>query len=936
MTESQNGRPRGVFQNLRIVTTVVLFLAFVAFAAVQWVSARWLYEASFGKAERRDALAQARHAQAVANYPRDYLKRMAIDNAMWDEAYNFMLGHNPRHPQSLLAMTDSFRMLRLSAFGFVGIDGKVVYARQFDSARERLLPASPDIVHALQLRGTIGRHYRPGSDVAGYSRVGTNIYAWCAAPIFRTDGSGPSNGWWILLSELDAAFLQNTSQAVSAHATLAIRPLAEGQDVAVQTPLDAQDLRIVLTDDSRLDARFALGMLDDHSELDLVVSIPREVHAAATRASVFLFWIALLFGTALSALALWFIERRLLHPVEAASKDLVKIGRSGDLSSRLAAAPRDDELGKLVDAINRMLTELEGKQDVEIAMLSAIPDALLRVDRAGTVLEVRVPEEVKSGRSWPVPGTELTLGYPAAAAQRMREALQRAFQTRSNQHVEYSLTRSDERLAYFEARIRMINTAQALVLLRDITERKDAESRVSRLAYFDSLTGLPNRAAFMDRLAREVRRARRSARQFGLLFLDLDGFKQINDTMGHDRGDQVLLWAAERLREALRPADALSHLPMVEGKGALARLGGDEFTLLIPDIAGPENLLAVAQRIGATMRRPFSIDGREFLLTTSIGVAIYPDDGLDAQTLLQHADTAMYHAKRSGRDNSQFYSASLTVQAMKRLDLENNLRMALVRNEFQLVYQPIIEAASGRMVCVEALLRWHHPSRGLIAPLEFISLAEENGLIGDIGYWVLQQSCQDLAQWHRLDLPLRVAVNLSPKQFSRADLVATVMKIMAECALPPGALELEITEGAVVENFAKTIATLNEFRKAGVRIALDDFGTGYSSLSYLLQMPIDAIKIDRSFVGRLSDEGMGGSIVQAVLGLGVTLGVSITAEGVETLEQALTLKAMACHHMQGYYFSRPLPAAQIAALARRVWTFLDQATETSKMPAVAD
>jgi len=587
---------------------------------------------------------------------------------------------------------------------------------------------------------------------------------------------------------------------------------------------------------------------------------------------------------------------------------------------RESAHRRKEELKKVLARLHAKAIELQIVDARNAAMLSAMPDTLLRIDAQGVVLEVRVPKEARGGHYWPVQGQAFTQGYPPDAAQRLAAAVQRARQSGADQHVEYSLCQGEEPPSFFEARITMINEGEVLGLLRDITERKQAEARVARLAYFDSLTGLPNRAAFMDRLAREVRRAKRKAGRFGLLFLDLDGFKQINDTMGHNCGDQALLWTADRLRDALRPIDTVSLSPTLPTELSIARLGGDEFTLLITDVSGPEDVLSVAQRIGTVMRQPFAINGREFTLTSSIGVAVYPEDGPDAQTLLKHADTAMYHAKRLGRDNSQMYRAALTEQAVNRLELDTSLRGALGRGEFRLLYQPLIDVASGRMRAVEALIRWEHPLRGLIAPLTFIPLAEENGLISAIGQWVLQRACADLASWRHAGLPLHVAVNLSPKQLNRADLVPTVLQILAENALSPEHLELEITEGAVMENFATTVAALSAFRKHKIRIALDDFGTGYSSLSYLLQMPIDIIKVDRSFIARLSEDELGASIMQAILALAQTLGAGVTAEGVETLQQATTLQAMRCQTMQGYFFSPPVAADQIPELARRQWS----------------
>jgi len=904
----------------------VLVIAFVAFAVGQWVSARLVYDDGFEQAELREGVAQARHAQALVGLPIDYLRRFTIDNAMWDEAYSFMQGGNPRHPANLIPMTDSFRMVHMSAYGFVGVDGHVVYARQFDARREHLVPASADIVRALERGSAIGMHNHAERDTAGFTRIGGVIYSWCSAPVLRSDGTGPAAGWWVLLSELDAAFLDSTSQALGSRIALAVRPMSPGETLAVHVPLDAGDVRIASVDSSHLDVRFPLGMMDDSSALELVITNDRFVHEAAVRASRYLLLTSLLFGALLSALAIRFVERRLLGPVQAASRELVHIGQSGDLSVRLAPAPAQDEIGRLVSVTNDMLAELQRRHDVEIAMLGAIPDALVRIDATGRVLETRIPEEASAGRHWPSVGESFVRNYPAAVARRMTEALQRALDTGVGEHVEYYLEPVNGRSSVFEARITRINAGEVLVLLRDITKRKEVEKRVARLAYFDSLTALPNRTAFLDRLTREVRRASRSGRQFGLLFLDLDGFKHINDTMGHISGDQVLVQTAERLREVLRPADALA-IGATESEQSLARLGGDEFTMLISDVCGPEDVLAVAQRIIVTMRRPFEIDSRSVTLTSSIGIAVYPADGADAQTLLKHADSAMYHAKRQGRDNSQLYSASFTQQAEDRLDLDSGLRGALARDEFHLLYQPVVDLTSGRMVSVEALVRWQHPVRGLIPPSTFIPIAEENGVISVIGTWVLQQACADLALWNRAGLALRVAVNVSPRQFGGPDLVPAVLDAIRHNGLMPEQLELEITEGAVIDNYAATLAALEAFREHGVRIALDDFGTGYSSLSYLRQIPIDIIKVDRSFVGRLGEGGRSQSIVEAILALARALGLSVTAEGVETREQALALQAISCHNAQGYFFSRPVAAEQIARLASSVWRIPDALPE---------
>ena len=320
------------------------------------------------------------------------------------------------------------------------------------------------------------------------------------------------------------------------------------------------------------------------------------------------------------------------------------------------------------------------------------------------------------------------------------------------------------------------------------------------------------------------------------------------------------------------------------------------------------------------------LDGREVVLTASIGIAVYPDDGEDASSLLKHADTAMYHAKDNGRDNCQFYSASLTQRVQHRLNLESNLRHALARNEFSLVYQPQFDLALGRIQSVEALIRWNHPEQGVISPMDFVPLAEENGLIVPIGEWVLRTACTDAARWQQEGHGLRVAVNLSPMQFKDPELVRTVLEILGQTGLAPELLELEITEGAVMEDSGATLATLEALSLQGIQIALDDFGTGYSSMSYLKRMPLNNLKVDQSFVKGLPHDRDNYAIVRAILSMAQHLGFSVTAEGVETLEQAETLRKMACNTLQGYYFSRPVPAVDLPALLSRDWLIVEPNT----------
>jgi diguanylate cyclase (GGDEF)-like protein/PAS domain S-box-containing protein len=577
------------------------------------------------------------------------------------------------------------------------------------------------------------------------------------------------------------------------------------------------------------------------------------------------------------------------------------------------------------------MQELRTAHARNAAILNAIPDLIFEFDLDGRYLDYHAPHsDMLFAPADTILGTTLHERLPPDAAEVCMSALREAHETGYSTGKQFELPLQQGTHWYELSVARKATdvgqTPRFIAVSRDITERKEAENRIFRLAYYDSLTGLPNRQSFLDRLDREIHRAGRSSDKLAVLFLDLDGFKNVNDTLGHSAGDLILQWAADRLSQGIRPSDLAARAQTSESVAGLARLGGDEFTVMIPNMAHGEDALVVAHRIRDLMRRPFNLDGRDVVLTTSIGIAVFPEDGEDAAELLKHADTAMYHAKDQGRDNCQFYSASLTQLAMQRLTLESSLRLAMERNEFFLVYQPQLDIASGRIRSVEALIRWEHPEQGLVPPSTFIPLAEENGLIVPIGECVLRTACTEAARWRAAGHDLRVAVNLSPMQFKNPGLVQTVLGILRETGLPPALLELEVTEGALMEDTGATLATLNALREGGMHISLDDFGTGYSSMSYLKRLPINNLKVDQSFVRGLPDDKDNLAIVQAIVSLSKHLGFTVTAEGVETLEQARILNGLSCDSLQGYYFSKPIPAGDIPAMLSKSWSLEPQSS----------
>ena len=478
--------------------------------------------------------------------------------------------------------------------------------------------------------------------------------------------------------------------------------------------------------------------------------------------------------------------------------------------------------------------------------------------------------------------------------------------------IEYRMRRADGAWRYFEAIANNMTDDPSVggVVLNawDVTERKALENELSHQAFYDPLTDLPNRALFMDRLAHALARAQRRRSKVAVMFLDLDNFKFVNDSLGHECGDQLLVAVGERLLECLRPEDTLS------------RFGGDEFTVLLEGATRLNEATGVAERIAGALRAPFTIDGRDLYVTASIGICVSIDGRERPGDLLRHADLAMYRAKRGGKDNYNVFDPSVNVHPPGRLGLESDLRRAVERGEFVVHYQPEVLLETGDLAGLEALVRWEHPERGLLPPAEFVPLAEETGLIVAIGRWVLREACRQAKGWLERHpealgetLPA-VNVNLSPRQFRHPDLVKDVARVLQETSLSPRNLGLEVIESSVMDDAVVANTVLQQLGDLGVRLAIDDFGTGYSSLSRLKHLPVDVLKIDRSFVAGIGDDAEDEVLISGVTNVAAGLGLSAVAEGVETPAQAARLRALGCTLAQGYYFSGPLPSEEVPAL----------------------
>lgn len=472
-----------------------------------------------------------------------------------------------------------------------------------------------------------------------------------------------------------------------------------------------------------------------------------------------------------------------------------------------------------------------------------------------------------------------------------------------NQQAEVTFNRNGEP-------VHMIGTVQ------DVTDRKLAEDQIRTLAYYDTLTDLPNRRMFKEYLEKILSRARRQDELAAVFVLDLDRFKRINDTLGHSMGDLLLREVAQRLHASVRREDFIArHHGDTASSNSVARLGGDEFALLLTDITSLQDAARIARRTLAVLSEPYLLDQQEIFITASVGITVYPHDGDNVETLLKNADTAMYHAKAEGRNNYQYYTKSMNATAFERLAMENSLRRALERNEFELFYQPQLNIETGNIVGMEALMRWNHPDMGMVSPIEFIPLAEESGMIVLMGEWGLRAACEQNKAWQEAGFPpLTMSVNISSLQFKQQNLTTVVAKILNDTRLDPRYLDLELTEGTVMQNAEDTIATLHSLKEMGIRLSIDDFGTGYSSLSYLKRFPLHTLKVDRSFVKDLTKDADDEAITHAIIAMASSLGLKVIAEGVETEDQLRFLASRGCDEMQGYLFSPPLSASKITEL----------------------
>lgn len=899
-------------------TIIVVGVTFICLIALLYTTSRIMLLRSFTELEKQDVTLDVLRTQSAITDVIGKLNSEAGDWARWDDTYNFMEDQNEEYIEVNLPDT-TYTGLGLNLTLYIDTKGRIVYGKNFDLAKEEEAPLPAGLDQFLSDNTMLWNFTGTEDSAKGIILLPEGPIMFASRPILTSTGEGPVRGALIMGRNLDS--LEISRLAEITHINLNVERLDSPQlsadffnaqaNLSDQSPVFVQPLS-----EGTVCGYSLLKDINGNPILALRINLARNIYQQGREAIRYFLLSLLLFSAVFGAVALLLLGRMVLSRLARLSKSFGAISSNSDHAMRLPVSGCD-ELSQLADSANRMLESLEqshlrlrDNEERYRTLTENTYDLICEISAGGQYLYVSPnyrdvlgyePQELLNKSM----GDTIHPDDRDAVLERLKKLKFSAFK-----HIVYRKICKNGEIRCFESTGRSYLTTagetRIVFVSRDITGRQKYQETIWRQAFHDSLTGLPNRMLFKDRLSHALVHAKRNKQMLAVIFLDLDRFKLINDTLGHEIGDHLLKSVALRLQKCVREEDTIS------------RLGGDEFTLLLPEISKSESAAKVAQKIIEEILQPFCIGEYELYISTSIGIALYPSDGEDAETLLKNADTAMYLAKERGRNNYQFYTPALNKKTVERMTMENELRRAIDRQEFVLHYQPKVNIKTGKIIGVEALVRWQHSVRGLIPPSDFIPTAEETGMIVPLGEWILRTACAQNKAWQDAGFePLTISVNLSGRQFELQNLSVVIERILKETGLAPFWLELEITESTAMQNADYTIETLQNLKEMGVQFSIDDFGTGYSSLSQLRRFPVDKLKIDKSFVLDIGTGHDNEIIASSVIALGKSLKLGVIAEGVETEEQLNFLKKHQCIEMQGFLFSKPLAAGDFSDLLRQ-------------------
>lgn len=908
-------RTKALLINSCLLLISITFLYFVSIRIVQ---------RSYHKLEVNETNHRLKQANDTIELELNQLAGAVMDWAAWDEAFAYMVDRNPKFIKVNFETPD-ISYLRVNAILLVDSSGKTAYATGYEYQQKQRVPLPEGLLSYVTQNALLLQHTDLHMVHKGIVLLPHGPILLASHPIVTGDFKGPSHGTLIMGRFLDKAEVNYLAKI--SHLPLRITridtnlPLSD--HLAVESALHTQEQSYVKTLNEKRIAGYALiANITGKPSLLLSVENRREIYQQG-KLTIHYFLLAFVgIGVIFGLLALIIQEKLILSRVAFLSRSVKAIGMNNTLAGRVTL-PGSDELSSLAGSVNDMLSALETSQEALRKQ-----EAQLESDKRYRSLVELSPEAVfiiRDGKCLYSNQAGIRMMHMATPDEIIGCAFVEMLHPEDRGRIveQISTLGEGEELPLSEIRLLLpdgtdipvevtavLNNYQGQdamqIIARDISARKRSEEQLHYLAYYDNLTGLPNRQLFKDRLTQAISRAERADEKVIVLLIDLDHFKEINDTLGHLVGDHLLQAVAARMRTAMRTSDTVT------------RVGGDEFVMIFPDFP-PDSMAAeqAALRILDLFINPFNVDGQKLHITPSIGISIYPHDGEDMESLVKHADLAMYRAKEMGRNRAAYFSIAMESELTERKAIERDLREALERDEFVIHYQPQVDITINQVVGMEALVRWQHPVRGLIPPDRFIPLAEEIGLVIQLDEMVLRKACKQSKAWQDAGLPpIRMAVNLASHHFQQVGLVDVVQQALVESGLAPEWLELEITESAAMQNVEFTVTVLHELQALGVRIAIDDFGNGYSSFGYLKQFPADRIKIDRSFIKDLLNNSNDVAIVGAIIAMMHTLNCTVIAESVETVDQLNIVRAQGCDEVQGYFYAKPMSADSAADFIR--------------------